>query len=178
MTSTISSEKKLKKLELLEQIKLLENEEDERSNLNLNLPSKTLFLNEPQPEPQEKEDEDTIEAPKKVKQAVKPRTEKQIESLTKGRLKMAQNQEEKRKIKEQENIIHKQELEKKLIEKAIKVKKKQLKKIEIFDDLSDEDTTPPVIQKPKLKILSVAQRETPPAFIDPYEVFKKKFNIR
>ena len=91
---------------------------------------------------------------------------------------MAKNQEEKRKIKEQENIIHKQELEKKLIEKAIKVKKKQLKKIEIFDDLSDEDTTPQVIQKPKLKILSVAQRETPPAFIDPYEVFKKKFNIR
>ena len=91
---------------------------------------------------------------------------------------MAQNQEEKRKIKEQENIIHKQELEKKLIEKAIKVKKKQLKKIEIFDDLSDEDTTPQVIQKPKLKILSAAQRETPPAFIDPYEVFKKKFNIR
>ena len=162
MTSTISSEKKLKKLELLEQIKLLENEEEEQ-----------------QPVPQEViEEEETIEAPKKVKQAVKPRTEKQIESLSKGRLKMAQNQEEKRKIKEQENIIHKQELEKKLIEKAIKVKKKQLKKIEIFDDLSDEDTTPQVIQKPKLKILSAAQRETPPAFIDPYEVFKKKFNIR
>ena len=162
MTSTISSEKKLKKLELLEQIKLLENEEEE-----------------PQQEPQEViEEEETIEKPTKVKQVVKPRTEKQIESLSKGRLKMAQNQEEKRKIKEQENIIHKQELEKKLIEKAIKVKKKQLKKIEIFDDLSDEDTTPQVIQKQKLKILSVAQRETPPAFIDPYEVFKKKFNIR
>jgi hypothetical protein len=172
MTSTISSEKKLRKLELLEQIKLLENEGDE-----------------PQPDPpQEKEEEETIEKPTalraytpsatKVKQPVKPRTEKQIESLSKGRLKMAQNQEEKRKIKEQENIIHKQELEKKLIEKAIKVKKKQLKKIEIFDDLSDEDTTPQVIQKPKLKILSAAQRETPPAFIDPYEVFKKKFNIR
>ena len=102
MTSTISSEKKLKKLELLEQIKLLENEEEE-----------------PQQVPQEViEEEETIEAPKKVKQPVKPRTEKQIESLSKGRLKMAQNQEEKRKIKEQENIIHKQELEKKLIEKA------------------------------------------------------------
>ena len=163
MTSTISSEKKLKKLELLEQIKLLENEEEEQ-----------------QQEPQEViEEEETIEAPKKVKQAVKPRTEKQIESLSKGRLKMAQNQEEKRKIKEQENIIHKQELEKKLIEKAIKVKKKQLKKIEIFDDLSDEDTTPQVIQKPKLKVPPSAIRAyTPPAFIDPYEVFKKKFNIR
>ena len=157
MTSTISSQKALKKLELLEQIKLAE-------------------------PPEIKEQDETIEKPKKVKRIVKPRTEKQIESLSKGRLKMAQNQEEKRKIKEQENIIHKQELEKKLIDKAIKVKKKQLKKIEIFDDLSDEDTTPRVIQKPKLKVAPVAiQLKVPPVqpvAIDPYDVFKKKFNIR
>ena len=155
MTSTISSEKQLKKLELLEQIKLLENEGEEPKN-------------EPQPEI---EDTDTIEKPPKVKRIVKQRTEKQIESLTKGRLKMAQNQEEKRKIKEQENIIHKQELEKKLIDKAIKVKKKQLKKIEIFDDLSDEDTTPRVIQKPKLKVPPPVAMQ--PVAIDPYDVFKK-----
>jgi hypothetical protein len=178
MTSTISSEKQLRKLELLEQIKLLENEGDERSNLNLNLPSKTLFLNEPQPElPEVIEEEGTIEKPKKVKRVVKPRTEKQIESLTKGRLKMAQNQEEKRKIKEQENIIHKQELEKKLIEKAIKVKKKQLKKIEIFDDLSDEDTTP-AIQKPKQEKPKAIAPTPPPPLANPYDEFKKKFNIR
>ena len=63
----------------------------------------------------------------------------------KGREVRKLNLDKGREKKEQENIIHKQELEKKLIEKAIKVKKKQLKKIEIFDDLSDEDTTP-VIQ--------------------------------
>ena len=108
MTSTISSEKQLKKLELLEQIKLLENEGEEQQ-----IESPPVI-----------EDTDTIEKPPKVKRIVKQRTEKQIESLSKGRLKMAQNQEEKRKIKEQENIIHKQELEKKLIDKAIKVKKK------------------------------------------------------
>ena len=100
----------------------------------------------------------------------------QIESLLKGRLKMAQNQEEKRKIKEQENIIHKQELEKKLIDKAIKVKKKQLKKIEIFDDLSDEDTTPATIQKPKQEKPKVIQAPKP-VIINPYNEFKKKFNI-
>ena len=166
MTSTISSEKQLKKLELLEQIKLLENEGEE--------PPPVIDV--------VKDEEETIEKPPKVKRIVKQRTEKQIESLTKGRLKMAQNQEEKRKIKEQENIIHKKELEKKLIDKAIKVKKKQLKKIEIFDDLSDEDTTP-VIQKPKLKAPPVAegvyaQRAIQPVVIDPYDVFKKKFNIR
>ena len=161
MTSTTSSEKQLKKLELLEQLKLLENEGEDTE----------------QEPPKIIEDDETIEAPKKVKRQVKPRSEKQIESLSKGRQKMAQNQEEKRKIKEQENIIHKQELEKKLIEKAIKVKKKQLKKIEIFDDLSDEDTTP-VIQKPKQEKPKVAPVAIQPQIIDPYDVFKKKFNIR
>ena len=68
-----------------------------------------------------------------------------------------------------------------MIDKAIKVKKKQLKKIEIFDDLSDEDTTPRVIQKPKLKAPVAIQLKVPPVqpvAIDPYDVFKKKFNIR
>ena len=161
MTSTISSQKEIKKLELLEQIKLLENEGEDTE----------------QEPPKIIEDDETIEAPKKVKRTVKPRTEKQIESLTKGRQKMAQNQEDKRKIKEQENIIHKQELEKKLIDKAIKVKKKQLKKIEIFDDLSDEDTTPATIQKPKDKPKQVIQPSIP-IIINPYDAYKKKFNIK
>ena len=162
MTSTISSQKEIKKLELLEQIKLLENEGEE-----------------PEQEPPKIiEDDETIEAPKKVKRIVKPRTEKQIESLSKGRQKMAQNQEEKRKIKEQENIVHKQELEKKLIDKAIKVKKKQLKKIEIFDDLSDEDTTPQPIQKPKQEKPKVLAPAPKPVIINPYDEFKKKFNIK
>ena len=164
MTSTISNQKEIKKLELLEQIKLLENEGEEPKT-------------DPEPPREEIEDDETIEAPKKVKRIVKPRTEKQIESLTKGRQKMAQNQEEKRKIKEQENIIHKQELEKKLIDKAIKVKKKQLKKIEIFDDLSDEDTTPQPIQKPKQEKPKVIAPIVEPVIINPYDVLKKKFNI-
>ena len=108
-----------------------------------------------------------------MKRIVKPRTEKQIESLSKGRLKMVQNQDEKRKIKEQENIIHKQELEKKLIDKAIKVKKKQLRKIEIFDDISDEDTMPQVIQKPKQEKPKVIAPIVEPVIINPYDVFKK-----
>ena len=161
MTSTISNQKETKKLELLEQIKLLENEGEDTE----------------QEPPKIIEEDETIEAPKKVKRIVKPRTEKQIESLAKGRQKMAQNQEEKRKIKEQENIIHKQELEKKLIDKAIKVKKKQLKKIEIFDDLSDEDTTPQTIQKPKQEKPKVIQAPKP-VIINPYDEFKKKFNIK
>ena len=161
MTSTISNQKEIKKLELLEQIKLLENEGDETE----------------QEPPKIIKDDETIEAPKKVKRTVKPRTEKQIESLTKGRQKMAQNQEDKRKIKEQENIIHKQELEKKFIDKAIKVKKKQLKKIEIFDDLSDEDTMPATIQKPKQEKPKVIAPVLQPQIINPYDVFKKSLTL-
>ena len=76
-----------------------------------------------------------------------------------------------------DDIILKQELEKKLIDKAIKIKKKQLKKIEMFNELSDDDSTPPTIQKPKPKPSPaiVAQK---PVVIDPYSSFKNKFNIR
>ena len=99
-----------------------------------------------------------------------------MESLVKGREVRKLNMDKERQKKEQENIIHKQELEKKLIDKAIKVKKKQLKKIEIFDDLSDEDTTPQPIQKPKQEKLKVIQAPKP-VIINPYNEFKKKFNI-
>ena len=123
-------------------------------------------------------DDISIEKPKKIKRIVKPRTDKQIESLAQGRLKRDQQQNERRKIKEQEDIIIKQELEKKLIDKAIKVKKKQLKRIEIFDDLSDEDTTKPqVIQKQKqvkAKVIAPSSNPNP----NPYDEFKKKYNIR
>ena len=100
-----------------------------------------------------------------------------MESLVKGREVRKLNMDKEREKKEQENIIHKQELEKKLIDKAIKVKKKQLKKIEIFDDLSDEDTTPQTIQKPKQEKPKVLAPAPKPVIINPYDVFKKKFNI-
>ena len=85
---------------------------------------------------------------------------------------------EKRQIKEQGDIILKQELEKKLIDKAIKIKKKQLKKIEMFNELSDDDSTPATIQKPKPKPSPVIVAAQKPVVIDPYSSFKNKFNIR
>ena len=122
------------------------------------------------------------EKPKKIKRIVKPRTEKQIESLKQGRLKRDQQQNERRKIKEEEDIVSKQELEKKLIDKAIKVKKKQLKRIEIFNELSDEDIVQPpqVIQKQKqTKTVRIQHKVTDigPNY-NPYDEFKKTYNIR
>ena len=163
MTSDISKKKKSKKQELQEPL-----EEVETQQLPPPLP---LPLKEELEEP-ETETEKEIEKPKKIKRIVKPRTEKQIESLAQGRLKRDQQQNERRKIKEQEDIILKQELEKKLIDKAIKVKKKQLKKIEMFDELSDEDTMPQVIQKQKKE-----KPKTLTSSSNPYDEFKKKYNI-
>ena len=128
----------------------------------------------------------------KIKRIVKPRTEKQIESLKQGRLKRDQQQNERRKIKEEEDIVSKQELEKKLIDKAIKVKKKQLKRIEIFNELSDDDIVQPplaisvagmqpqVIQKLKqTKTVRIQPKVTDigPNY-NPYDEFKKTYNIR
>ena len=167
MTSDISKKKKSKKQEL-----------QELAELQQPLPVLKEELPDATPDATPQTEDISIEKPKKIKRIVKPRTEKQIESLAQGRLKRDQQQNERRKIKEQEDIILKQELEKKLIDKAIKVKKKQLKRIEIFDDLSDEEPKQPtstpsqVIQK---------QKQIKPKIIEPssnpYVEFKKKYNI-
>jgi len=115
MTSDISKKKKTKKQEL-----------QELAELQQPLPALKEELPDANPDATPQTDDISIEKPKKIKRIVKPRTEKQIESLAQGRLKRDQQQNERRKIKEQEDIIIKQELEKKLIDKAIKVKKKQL----------------------------------------------------
>jgi hypothetical protein len=159
MTSEQSDIKRSKKQELLDQLKLLENEEEE-----------------PEIKIEEANPEIKVYEPKKPKRIVKARSEKQIESLAQGRLKRDLHNIEKRQIKEQGDIILKQELEKKLIDKAIKIKKKQLKKIEMFNELSD-DETPPTIQKPKPKPSPVIVAPKP-VVIDPYSSFKNKFNIR
>ena len=164
MTSEQSIKKDLRRQEILQQLAQLYNEEEEPKAESPQLDEVI-------------EDDKPIEKPKKKGGNKTKRTDKQMESLVKGREVRKLNLDKGREKKEQENIIHKQELEKNLIEKAIKVKKKQLKKIEIFDDLSDEDTTP-VIQKPKQEKPKVAPVAIQPQIIDPYDVFKKKFNIR
>ena len=74
---------------------------------------------------------------------VKPkreRTEKQRQSFLKAqatRLAKAEERKKEKAIKDQEE---KEELEQKLIQKAIKVKKKQIKKMAVIDQLSDDDT--------------------------------------
>lgn len=79
-------------------------------------------------------DEDVQRAPRRE------RTEKQKEAFVKAqatRLAKAEERKREKALKEQEE---KAELEQKLIEKAIKVKKKQIKKMAAIEQLSDDDT--------------------------------------
>jgi hypothetical protein len=163
MTSIQSTDKDSRKKELLQELALLDNEGEEQEK-------------EP---PQEKEEDKPIEKPRKKGGNKTKRNEKQLESLVKGREVWRAIKAKENKIKEENNIIRKQELEKKLIEKAIKIKKKQLKRIEVFDELSDEDTMPQEIQKPKQvkQKQAIQATQQPPQIINPYEVFKNKYNI-
>ena len=82
----------------------------------------------------ESSDEDVQRAPRRE------RTEKQKEAFVKAqatRLAKAEERKREKALKEQEE---KAELEQKLIEKAIKVKKKQIKKMAAIEQLSDDDT--------------------------------------
>lgn len=162
MSSEKSVNKDSRKKELMEQLALLENEAEE--------PIKKEEIKI------ETEDEDKeIEKPKKRNGNKNKRTEKQIESLNKGREIRAKKVAEEKKRKEEAQMLEKKEIEKKLIEKAIKIKKKQLKKIEVLDEISDDETPTP-IQKPKpVRHAPELKVVIPP---NPYEAFRAKYNIR
>ena len=80
----------------------------------------------------------------------------------------------KRKVKRAEGEIEaKEQLEKQLIEKAIKLKKKQISRMKVIEDLSDDEEpvkekTKPIMNKPVPIIIKK---------VDSYEAFKLKFKI-
>ena len=144
---------------------------DEIERLNKELNELKDEEEEP-PEPTE-----TEEAPPKLEKPKRPRTEKQIKQFELVRQrKMAEA--EKRKLKRAEDEREqKAQLEKQLIEKAIKLKKKQINRMKIVEDLSeDEDETIPIKKEvrkaPLIKIAHVKAQ-----VVDPYEAFKLKFKI-
>ena len=107
-----------------------------------------------------------IEVKPKVK---KPKTEKQMAAFAKVVEKRKENVRLRKEEKEIEEEEKKKILELKLIHKAISVKKKQLKKERILDEISDDDSEP-VLQKQKLK--------SKPKQIVYQEPEKPKFSLR
>jgi hypothetical protein len=123
----------------------------------------------------ETQSEEALEAPKAIPKKKRVPSEKQLEVLRNAREKLAVKQKEKivKKKLEQEAMEqevqrrlneYKEGLEQKIVKKAISIKKKQIKKEAVLDEISDDETPmeaikqiakkkkqliPPVDDKPK-----------------------------
>jgi hypothetical protein len=95
--------------------------------------------------------------PPKVK---KPRSEKQMASFKKAAEKRMEKIILMRAQKEQEKEEFNKVKEQKLVEKALQIKRRQLKELKVIETA---DTKPP---------------PQPPVVVNPYVEFKKKFNVR
>ena len=142
-------------------IKQQKNEEIERLKKELQELENPIVEPELLPPAKEDSDEEQVEIQKKP---TKPRTAKQIEQFKKVvELKM-KNASERKKQAELKAEVDKQELEDKLVKKAIAVKKKQIKKEKIIDDISSEEDDK-VIQKTKPKTTKLSNISSKYKFI-------------
>ena len=128
------------KQEKIEHIERLKMELEELENLK------------PEPEQHIEDASDDDDAVVEVqKKPTRPRTAKQIEHFKKVVETKMKNATERKLKAELKADVDKQELEQKLVKKAIAVKKKQIKKEKIIDDISSGEEDDQVIQKMKPK---------------------------
>ena len=92
----------------------------------------------------ESEEEQSIQKPKR------PRSEKQIIAFNLVLEKRNEKRRERALVKEQELAAEMQEIEAKIMKKAISIKKKQIKRDLVLDDVSDDDEP---IESIKAKII-------------------------
>ena len=158
MSDLVKLTKKEKMEQLNKQLKDLETEADET------------------PEPKEKVIEKEIEEeePIKLEKPKRPRSQAQIKQFEKV-YQRKMEEAGKRKVERAEGEKEAKELlEKQLIEKAIKLKKKQISRMKVIEDLSDDEE--PVKE---VKIKPTMNRPAPTVIkkVDPYEAFKLKYKI-
>jgi len=116
---------------------------------------------------EETDNESGIELKKERKkyQRTKPfvQTEKQKEVWERALMKRKENNELKKKMKEDEKISRKKELEDKMIKKVNRLKKKQDKEDKLLEVSDDESIEPEIIvkkvKKPKKKIIVVEESD-------------------
>jgi hypothetical protein len=94
------------------------------------------------------------ELPKKPKRIM---NEAQLEGMKKGREALAQKNAERKAQREAEEAERKRQLEEKVVNKAISIKKKQLKQEIALDEISDDDTP---IEEIKQKVIAKKQAPT------------------
>lgn len=127
-----------RKEELLKELQELENEDAGQ-------PETTEDLGE---SIEAEKTEEVVEEPV-VEKKKKPRTTKQLEALEKGRKRAKENADNRRKQRESLAKEKQNELEEKLVKKAIAVKKKQIKEQKVLDDISDDDTPVETLRRSK-----------------------------
>ena len=114
-----------------------------------------------------KKNETIIEVEKKTK---KEKTPKQIEAFNKAREKMLDNLKVRKEKQDEEAVIKRIELENKIVSKAIAIKKKEIKKKAILDEIGDDDTSIEKIKKIAKKISTKeAKADEPKSFFEKYK---------
>ena len=109
-------------------------------------------------------------------------TEKQLEAMRLGREKRDQQIKLRREAEEQEKATQKKLLEDKIVKKAISIKKKEIKKSTLLDEISDDDTPIEEIKTaikakpiPKQVVTQAPPKAQPPPPPAPKEIKKPTF---
>lgn len=110
-----------------------------------------------------------LEAPPKTK---KPRSEKQIQAFELARQKRDANRKARAEEKLRQEEQSKMELEDKIVHKAIQIKKKQIMKAKVLDEISDDETN---IEEVKKTVKRVAR--APPAEVPAYEAPRRQISF-
>ena len=122
-------------------------------------------IQEPEEIENEEIEEKEVEPINKVK---KPRSQKQIETFEKARKALAENNKLRNEAKKQMEEETKKSFEGKIVKKALEIKKKEILRESILDDISDEDTD---LQKIKKIIKKKAIKQFPPVDNTPKVIY-------
>lgn len=98
-----------------------------------------------------------------IQKSKKQRTPAQIEATKKMREKLYAANEQKKKQKEENEKIKRKELEDKIVNKALSIKKKQIKKERILEEISDDET--PIEEVKKIIKRPVIEQPQKPKYI-------------
>jgi hypothetical protein len=133
--------------QILQELLDLENDKIEEVETPNEIPVKTAISS--------KEIESESEETETITKAKKPRTAKQLEAFERAKAIRDANtlkrKEEAKRLAEQERKI----IEEKLVKKAISIKKKQIKKQAVLEEISDDET-------PIEKVKEIAEKIKPP----------------
>lgn len=108
--------------------------------------------------------EDAVEEP--ITKPKKKLTEKQLEVLRKGQQKRDENARMRAELRARQEEDERKLKEEKIVKKAIAIKKKQIKKNAVLDEISDDDTP-----LEKIKEIAVKEKTVPPPPEPPKKLF-------